>query len=206
MIKMKYLKLIHLLMISLTVIGCESNDPKTISASATASRNASGDVVVRDATPSEIDSIKRFHEKIQKINERHPAPLTPLKGETFAVRSITENGVFVLENNVQVKMSGIKCGPEGVTFLRKFFVKDTERLAYQKENQLNNGIIESYIWLVDSSMKNDPEMKGIITGPSFSGMNDTAILNNWCQIESEGTSKYHLRYVALEKISRKNRR
>lgn len=188
------------------MMGCESNDPKTISASATASRNASGEVVVRDATQSEIDSVKRFHGKIQKINEMHPAPPAPLKGETFVVRSITEKGVFILENNVQVKMSGIKCGPEGVKFIRRYFDENTERLAYQKEKQLSNGVVESYIWLVDSSMMNDPEMKGTITGPSFSAMNDTAILNNWCEIESDGTSRYHLRYVALEKISRKNKR
>jgi hypothetical protein len=205
-IKMKYLILIHLLIIALTGIGCESNDPKTISTSATASKNTSGEFVVRDATQSEIDSVRRFHEKIQKINEMYPAPPAPLKGETFVVRAITEKGVFILENNLQVKMSGIKCRPSGVKFLRRFFEEDTERLAYQKENQLSNGVVESYIWLVDSSMMNDSEMKGAITGPSYSSMNDTAILNNWCEIESYGTSKFHSRYVALEKISSKNRR
>lgn len=187
-------------------MGCERNDQKTISASTTASRNASGEVVFREATKYERDSIKRFHEEIQNINEIYPAPPTPLNKETFAVKSISENGVFILENNVQVKMSGIKCSPEGVKFLRKFFVDDTDRLAYQKEKQMKNGIVESYIWIVDSSMMNDPEMNGIITGPSFSGMNDTAILNNWCEIDSMSGSKYLSRYKALEKISRKNSR
>jgi hypothetical protein len=191
---------------SFAVHGCNNDDPKSISASATALRNVSGEVVVRDATQAELDSIDSFYESIQKIDKKYPAPPTPLKRHTFAVKSITEEGVYILENNLHVKMSGIKCNSESVYFLRKFFEEETERLAYLKEKELPNGIIESYVWVVDSSMMNDPDMKKYSIGPSFSGMNDTVILNNWCEIDPENNSRYLSRYVALERISRKNNR
>jgi hypothetical protein len=196
---MKNILIISTIFVFLILTGCDNNNPKTISASATATRDKSGEVVVRDATKAEIDSINSFHEKIQKIEKKYPAPPTPLQKETFTVKSITEDGVFILENNVQVKMSGIKCTPEDVHFIRKFFKEDTERLTYLEERQSSNGVIEAYIWEVNSSMMNDPEMKQYDVGPFFSGINDTVILNNWCEIEPESNSKYYLR--AREKIT-----
>jgi hypothetical protein len=203
---MKYYLLVPIIIITLAVLSCESNDPKTISASATAYRNESGELVVRDATKAEIESIDRFYDKIQKIEKKYPAPQIPKNQETFAVSSINEDGVFLLENNLQLKMSGIKCSPEGLYFIRKFLDEDTERIAYAIEKESSNGIIEGYIWVVDSSMMNNADMKEYKIGPSFSGLNDTVILNNWCEIEYESASKYRSRYVALEKISCKNKR
>jgi len=78
------------------VLSCDSNDPKTISASATSYRNESGELVVWDATKAEIESIDRFYERIQKIEKKYPAPPIPLNQETFAVSSINEDGVFIL--------------------------------------------------------------------------------------------------------------
>ena len=203
---MKHFILFYTIIASFAVHGCNNEDPKTISATATAIKNASGDVVFRDATQAELDSIDNFHENIQKIDKKYPAPPTPFNQDAFAVKSITEEGVYILENNLHVKMSGIKCSSESVFFLKKFFEEETERLAYLKEKESHNGIIEAYVWVVDSSMMNDPEMKKYSIGPSFSGMNDIVILNNWCEIDTESTSRYLSRYAALEKISRKNRR
>lgn len=203
---MKYLIIISIYFVTLLLLGCEGDTQKTISASATATKNRSGEIVVRDATKKEIDSLGSFHEKIQKINMKYPAPPTPFKQETFAVQSITDEGIFILENGIQVKMSGIKCTAGGVYFIRKFFKEDTEKLTFLEEKQSSNGVKESYIWEVDYSMMNYPEMKEFDMGPSFSGLNDNVILNNWCEIEPDGSSKYYSRYTALDKISRKNNR
>ena len=37
-----------------------------------------------------MDAIDNFHENIQKIDRKYPAPPTPLDQDTFAVKSITE--------------------------------------------------------------------------------------------------------------------
>lgn len=203
---MKKFILFYTIIATFTVHGCNNEDPKTISASAAAVRNASGEIFVRDATQAELDSIDEFHENIQEIDKKYPAPSTPISQDTFAVKSITEEGVYILENNLRVKMSGIKCSSDSVFFLKKFFENENERLAYLKEKELYNGIIESYVWVVDSSMMNDPEMKKYINGPSFTSMNDIVILNNWCEIEPENISRFLSRYVALESISKKNNR
>jgi len=95
-IKVKYYLLVPTIIITLAVLSCDSNDPKTISASATSYRNESGELVGRDATKAEIESIDRFYERIQKIEKKYPAPPIPLNQETFAVSSINEDGVFIL--------------------------------------------------------------------------------------------------------------
>ncbi len=203
---MKILTYINIVLVLFLILGCDNNQPQTISASATATRNSEGKIVVRDATRSEEESIHTFHNRIMKINKQFPAPAIPFSQQTFEVRSITDDGIFILENDTIVKMSGIKCSPGGVHFIRKFFKEETERLAYKKEKISNDNVIESYIWEVDSSIMNDPEMKDIATGPSFSGINDTAILNNWCEIDPTSSSIYLQRYAELEKISKKKKR
>ena len=104
-------------------------------------------------------------------------------------------------------MSGIVCNQQGVVYIKKFFSEKDEKLAFLPMETGGDGDYTSaYVWQVDTSLMNDPEMKGIITGPSFSRMNDNVILKNWCELDFENQSKYHHRYIALEKISRKNKR
>ena len=203
---MKYFNIFIIISISITVLSCKNDKPETISASAAGTRNASGKIVVREATQEEIDSLDRGLEQIQKINSKHPAPPTPLNQETFTVISISAEGVFILENGLRVRMTGIKCNSTGINYLRKYFEEDTDRLAYLSEKTTSIDILDSYVWLVDTSLMNDPDMKEYSVGPSYSGMNDTVILSNWCEIDRENPSKYHSRYEALEKISMKNSR
>lgn len=203
---MKSYNLIPVFYIIIALLGCDNNDTKTLSASSTAYKNAKGEVVVREATQKEIDSLDDGLEKMKLINSRYPVPPTPLNQETFAVKSISDNGIFILENNLHVSLSGIKCGPAGVHFIRKFFEDDTERLAYITENETSDGVLESYAWLVDSSLTKEPDAKKYGIGPSFSSVNDMVILNNWCDIDSESKSQYLSRYDALKKIRKENNR
>jgi hypothetical protein len=204
--KMKNSHILFIFFVSIAVLSCKNEQPKTLSASAIATRNAYGEIVVREATKKEVYSLDKGLEKIQKINSKYPAPPTPLNQETYAVKSITEEGVFILENNQHIRLSGIKCGSAGVYFIRKFFNEDTERIAYLAEKEIPNGPLYSYVWLVDSSLINDPGMKKYGIGPFFSAVNDMVILNNWCKIDPGSGSKYLSRYKALEKISRKSGR
>ncbi len=203
---MKYLHILILIFISIIVLSCKNDKPETISATAAGTRNVSGEIVVREATQEEKNSLERGIEQIQKVNKKYPAPPTPLNQETFGVISISEEGVFILENGLKIRMSGIKCNPTGISYLRKYFEEDTDRLAYLSEKTTSIGILDSYVWLVDSSLMNDPDMKESIIGPSYSGMNDTVILSNWCEIDRDNPSIYHPRYQALEEISLKNSR
>jgi hypothetical protein len=201
---MKRLSLIVL--ISVALIGCDNQDTQTLSASATSYKNSKGEIVVRESTKSEVETLDKRLEKLQEIDNKYPAPDTPLQKNTYVVRSITEDGVFILENDLHLSLSGINCDASGVHFIRKFFVEDTERLAYQSDGNKTEGIIEAYAWLVDTSMMNDPEMKQYGIGPSFAGVNDMVIMNNWCEIDLDSSSKHIARYQELEKISRKNKR
>lgn len=192
-----------LIILSVALFGCDNQDTQTLSASATSYKNSKGEIVVRESTKSEVESLDKRLEKLQEIDSKYPPPDTPLQKQTYAVRSITENGIFILENDLQLSLSGINCDSRGVHFIRKFFVEDTERLAYQSDETTTEGVIKVYAWLVDTSMMNDPEMKEYGIGPSFSGVNDMVIMNNWCDIDQGSSSKYITRYQELEKISRK---
>jgi uncharacterized lipoprotein NlpE involved in copper resistance len=203
---MKLYNLIPVILIIITLLGCDNNETKTLSASATAYKNAKGEVVVKEATQKEIDSLDDGLKMMKSINSKYPAPPTPLNKKTFAVKSITDNGIFILENNAHVSLSGIKCGPAGVHFIRKFFEEDTEKFAYQTENETSDGILESYAWQVDLSFMEDPDAKKYGFGPSFSSVNDMVILNNWCDIDSKSSSQYLSRYDALKKMSKENNR
>jgi len=188
------------------LIGCENDDTKYLSATATAYKNSKGEVVVEEATVEEVDSLPEAFQKMKEIDSKYPAPPTPLKQETFAVRSITEDGIFILEDNLKISLSGIKCDSAGVHYIRKFFIEETERLAYLAEEETSNGTLESYAWQVDSSMLNDPEMKKYDIGPSFFSVNDLVIQNNWCGIDHSSGSRYISRYGAIKKELSKNNR
>ncbi len=97
--KMKHFHILIIIFISITVLSCKNDKPETISATAAGTRNASGEIVVREATQEEINSLDKGIEQIQKVNRKYPAPPTPLNQETFAVISISEEGVFNLENS-----------------------------------------------------------------------------------------------------------
>ncbi len=199
-------KSIPTILIIITLLGCDNNDKKSISFSETAYKNAKGEIVVRDATQKEIDSLNEGFKMMDKINSKYPTPPTPWNKKIFAVKSITDNGIFILENNTQVSLAGIKCGPRGVYFIRKFFEEDTEKLSYIAENETTDGIFESYVWLADLSLMKDPDEKKYVVSPSFSSVNDMVIQNNWCDIDPESDSQYLSRYNAIIEMSQENNR
>ena len=204
---MKQLLLTLIFILPLVLFGCDNDIQRTISASATSAINEDGEIIVRDATKNEISSLDNFRRKIEKIDRQYPPPTLPLNHETYKVLSISNDGVFNLNGGIKVKMSGIVCNQQGVVYIKKFFSEKDEKLAFLPMETSGDGDYTSaYVWQVDTSLMNDPEMKGIITGPSFSRMNDNVILNNWCELDFENQSKYHHRYISLEKISRKNKR
>lgn len=193
-----------LFLIFTLLVGCD-NSQTEISASATASKNKNGEIITRDATKAELNSLDDFQKNIGRINKKYPRPELPIKEQAYKVISISDNGLFNLENGKKVKMSGIICDAQGINFVKKFYRNKYELLAFSSPKTENSDeYVAAYIWSVDSSFMHDPETKGIFTGPSYSGMNDTVILNNWCEIDFKNQSKYHNRYIALEKISYRN--
>jgi len=186
------------------LLGCDDNQEE-ISASVTATKSKKGEIITRTATKTELNSLSDFKNNIERINKKYPRPELPIKLKTFKVISISNNGIFHLENGDKVKMSGIICNAQGIRYVKKFYSNKYERLSFSSPQAANSGeYVSAYIWSVDTSFMHAPDAKDIITGPSYSGMNDTVILNNWCEIDFKDKSEYHKRYVALEAISARN--
>ena len=161
----------------------------TVSATATAIRDSSGNISVRDATKDEEDSITAQHNELRKIDNKYPVPKPSQNMDSFAVKEITENGIFILENDLKIKMDGITCSASGAEILNRFIDKDSEKLSFHEERKLPDGVIEAYVWVVDETIQ------------SYAFLNDAVILSKWCDIDFENPSKYHQRYVALSKLS-----
>ena len=127
---MKQFLLELIFILPLVLFGCENNNPKTISASATSAINEDGEIIVRDATKDEISSLDNFRRKIEKIDKQYPPPALPINHDTYKVLSISNDGVFNLDGGIKVKMSGIVCDQKGVVFIKKFYSEKDEKLAF----------------------------------------------------------------------------
>ena len=198
--------LITLLLMLLTILtGCDRTDNKEISVSETAVRSESGEVLTREPTKKELDSLEAFHNKYELIEKKYPGPSLPMDERIYSVVSIDDNGVFTLDDNTRIKMTGISCDSKGVDNIRKFFIEETDKLAYIIDKSFEDSdVINAYIWEADFSFMNDPELKELQKGPDFSSLNDTVILNSWCEVDLENPSMHNQRYLALKKIIKNN--
>jgi hypothetical protein len=187
---MKRVTVISCILVLLIMLnsGCSTNDNERVSASATAVRLPSGEVIAGDPDDRELASVEEFHQKISEINERFPIP-GPLQGmENFKLKEITEEGVIILEDGQMIKMAGIKCTSSGTEMLHKFIGKSAVRISFHEERVSKDGYVESYVWLFNPSLE------------SYTHLNDAVITNKWCEIDPTSQSEYIQRYLALSNL------
>jgi len=171
--------------------GCSKDDTTTVaedgtitvSAGAVAHRDPSGNITVREASRGELDSLRTFRSEYDEIDNKYPGPSITENLPSFTVKEITEEGVFILEDGLKVKMSGIKCTANGADILNRFFDKESEEISFHKESTLPDGTVVAHVWMVDPSM------------PSIGNLSDTVVINKWCEVDYKNPSTYHQRYV-----------
>jgi len=209
---MKKYKIIIYISLLFILFGCsEENkndiETKTISASATAIRKSDGTVEVRDATESEIGQLDQDIKRHNEIDKNFPLPwkfedIAKLK--LYKIKSVSNQGVITLEDGSTLSIEGVKCNAEGLSYIPKLLSSDTDRIAYIPSTEFEIKPKPAYIWHASLFLMEDPELKELETGPSYSSLNETVITSGWCYAEQTESNKFYERYLALEEIA-KNR-
>lgn len=160
----------------------------TVSDSATAERMPDGSVTTRQATTTEINSLEYLHNSLNEINNKYPGPQLPTNAQKLKVSSVDSSGNLWLENGQQISMEGVKCTPQGITYLQKSLVGNTDRITYMPSSSNNQNPIRAYIWH--------------FFGDGYHQLNEGALTSGWCVPDKSAKHTYQDRYEALSKIAR----
>lgn len=196
--------IIFILVFVSTLIGTSivaAADKNEVSASATAERSPDGTITSRPATTAEIEDLEQSWKRLKEIDRKYPGPQVPKNAKLLRVTSVDNNGSITLENGQRIRLEGMKCSSETPDYLRRLLMGDMDRVAYILSSKSNDNPAGAYIWHANLSMMNDPEMKKLITGPSYSPLNEGALTSGWCTPERSPSNTYNDRYEALAKIA-----
>ena len=194
----------------LLLFGCKEgnksdNETKTISASATGIRKSDGTIEVRDSTKNEESRLDQNIKRHNEINRKFPLPWKfedTAKLKLYKIKSVNEQGVITLEDNTTLILEGVKCNSKDLKYIAKILSSDTDRIAFIPSTDSEIIPTPAYIWHASLFLMQDPEMKGIVTSPSYSALNETVITSGWCVAEQTENNKFYERYQALEAIAR----
>ncbi len=176
-------------------------DKTQVSGSAAAERSPDGTITSRPATTAEVESLEQFSKRLKEIDRKYPGPEIPKNAKLFCVTAVDNNGIITLENGQRIRLEGMKCSHETPDYLRRLLMGDMDRVVYIRSSTNNDNPAGAYIWHVDLSLMNDPEMKKVITGPSYSPLNEGALTSGWCTPARSSANAYNDRYEALSKVA-----
>ncbi len=180
-----------------------ADDKAKVSGSAAVERSFDGTISSRPATPAEVEDLHQFGKRLKEIDSKYPGPQIPKNAKLLRVTSVDKNGIITLENGQRIRLEGLKCSPETPDYLRRLLTGDMDRVVYILSSTNNDNPAGAYIWHADLSLMNAPEMKKIITGPSYSPLNEAALTSGWCTPERSSSNAYNDRYEALSKLAPK---
>ncbi len=181
-----------------------ANDKVKVSGSAAAERSPDGTITSRPATTAEVERLEQFSKRLKEIDYKYPGPEIPKNAKLFRVTAIDNKGIITLENGQRIRLEGMKCSPETPDYLRRLLMGNMDRVVYNLSSTNGDNPAGAYIWHADLSLMNDPEMKKVITGPSYSPLNEGALTSGWCTPSRSSTNAYNDRYEALSKIAPHN--
>lgn len=199
--KQAYKLFILLFVVSLVVRIAFAGDVSQKSATAVAEKKCDGAIASQQATTTEIKRMEEFRIRLQEVDRKYPGPEMPKNAKLFRVISIDNNGIISLENGRRIRLEGMKCSSKTPDYLRGLLMGDMDRVIYKPSSAKSDDPSAAYIWHADLSLMNDPEMKKFIRSPSYSLLNETALMSGWCTPERSSSNAYNDRYEALSKIA-----
>ena len=224
-----------LVLIALTVYSCrkgsDSELDKTEKVSVTVEAIAYPDGTVVTETDVALDpKTKRFFGEMEKLEEQYPRMQPPSDATLYNVSKVISGDLILLDDDTVVKLAGVKCPHESDPEYNDYFIKihkipanqvqkyaklsriyverflEGGKVAFIQQSKTNGGVIVAYLWTVDFSLMNDPEMKGLITGPSYSCMNESILTSGWGVADLDLKHSYADKYIKLQKLARENKR
>jgi hypothetical protein len=188
---MKYATIVTIALFASSVVcsaALSADNHATVSGSATAERNPDGSITTRQATTAEINSLEYLRYSLSQINSKYPGPQLPTNAKKIKVSSVDSSGNLLLENGLQLTLEGVKCTPQGITYLQKSLEGNTDRIIYTPSSANNQNPIRAYIWH--------------FFGVGYHQLNEGALTSGWCVQDKSVKHTYQDRYEALSKIAR----
>jgi hypothetical protein len=173
----------------------------TVSGSATAEIGSDGAVTTRDTTKEEITSLDKLRRNLNEIDQKYPGPQIPVNTKLLRVTAVDNSGNISLENGQQILLEGVRCPPQGITYLRRELIGESNRIVYTPSSSASQKPVRAYIWHANLSLMDDPELKKFKFGPAYSPLNEVVLTSDWCAPEKTSSNAYNDRYEALSKIA-----
>ena len=173
-------------------LGCERtpNDggAEKISASATATTDADGNVVTRDPTADELSRLSDVTKKADVVNQRFPPGAAPSSIPHSKGSRMLQTGDLVLADGRTVVLDGVSCTQKGYEYLSRFFLDPTASLLVEETGPAESGKVPAEVWVVEP----------LGSGTSTTFPVEAGISTGWCDAKRSATSPHNDRFAALE--------
>lgn len=172
---------------SCTSYKSKSQQNEIVTGSSVAEMGAGGAIASRKPDKSEINSVEFLRNSLNVIDRKYPGPQMPANAKKLKVLSVDSSGNILLENRRKILIEGVKCTPQGITYLQKFLTGDTDRIVYIPSSSNNQSPVRAYIWHFFSD--------------GYNQLNEGALTSGWCVPDKSATHTYRDRYEALSRIA-----
>jgi hypothetical protein len=173
-------------------LGCERtpNDggAERISASATTTTDADGNVVTRDPTADEWSRLSDVTKKAEVVNQRFPPGTTPTNVPPIKGSQMLPTGDLVLADGRTVILDGVSCTEQGYEYLSRFYLEPSASLLVVETGPVISGKVPAEVWVVES----------LGSGTSTTFPIEAGISTGWCDAKHSATSPHNDRFAALE--------
>jgi endonuclease YncB( thermonuclease family) len=197
---------------------------ETISATAEAFLHPDGTISTRTDVALNHETQKLFKE-LRIIEQRYPSIQPTSDAKLYDVTKVISGDIILLDDGTILRLAGIKCPHEDDAEHNSYFTDyyhirltkvqeyvslsktylerlvKNEKVSFIEYSKVGDGSIMGYLWLVDFSLMNDPETKDIITGPSYTCINDTILTSGWGVADSKLQHSYSEKYTKLQKTA-----
>ena len=178
---------------SAVAVGCTRHADPEIAASAAADARPDGSIVDRESTAAERTSLKGTVEKHETVDAQYPRPQPPYGVPTQKVVRVSVPGLIQLEGEHTVRMDGIVCDEQAISYLRRLLLDETVSVVVTPSAANLGEPTPADVWTVDSFLQTKDSNAPL----SYSNPIETAITSGWCAVEATATCKHNDRYAAL---------
>jgi hypothetical protein len=179
-------------MLAMALLGCErspnTSDAEQMSASATATIDADGNVVTRESTAAELVKLSDVTKRMEAVNRQFPRPTPPSNVPLRKASRMLPTGDLVLENGSTVILDGVACTERGYEYLSRFFLDASASLVVVETGPAVSGKVPAEVWAVELSS----------SGTSTTFPIEAGISTGWCDAKRSPTSPHNDRFAALE--------
>jgi hypothetical protein len=189
---MRWCQLLAILILPIALFGCErtQNDSSAqqITASATATSDANGNVVTRESTADELSRIAGVTKRAEAVNRRFPPGTAPSNVQPSKGSRLLPTGDLILSDGRTVVLDGVWCTEKGYEYLSRFFLDASASLLVVETGPAVSDKVPAEVWVVEP----------LGSGTSTMFPVEAGISTGWCDAKHSSTSPHNDRFAALE--------